>query len=67
MLHCMNSLLKKSRKTTRKENDMQNEELDKTKYLCTKLLIAWLIAERNKPDMIYSSEDEKFMTESFTA
>lgn len=46
---------------------MQSEELNKTKDLCAKLLMAWFMAERNKPDMIYSSEDEKFMTESFTA
>ena len=45
---------------------MQSEELNKTKDLCAKLLMTWFMAERNKPDMIYSSEDEKFMTESFT-
>lgn len=46
---------------------MQNEELDKTKDLCARLLMAWFIAEKNKPDMTYSPADEEFMTKSFTA
>lgn len=46
---------------------MSNTELDKIKEMCAKLLILWIKAEADTPDMKYRPEDEEFIEKSFTA